>query len=205
MAYIIVVEGNIGSGKSTLLERIEERAKQTNLRVKVLKEPIDEWTQIKKDDKNILELFYDDPKQYAFEFQILVYMSLYNAIKKQSEECDILICERSLESNLHIFAQMLYDKRWISPTQFGVLKYMSETYWIRTHKRVYLSVPFSICFCRVRIRNRKGEEGITGDYLKQLQLYHRNFFSKFPFQTLLETDADANDFVESIFHMCMSK
>lgn len=201
MTYIISLEGNIGSGKSTILEKIQEKAKHTKLKIKILKEPIEKWNEIKKDGKTILELFYDDPKQYAFEFQILVYMSLYDQIKKQSKECDILICERSLESNIHIFGQMLYDKGFISPTQHSILKYMYETYTIETNKRVYLYVPFSICFCRIRIRNRSGEEGISGDYLKALQTYHRNFFEKFPYNALLETDKEIEIFIEKVLEI----
>jgi deoxyadenosine/deoxycytidine kinase len=200
MTYIYCVEGNISSGKTTLLSRIAERAKHSNLRVKVLEEPIEEWNKIMKDGKTILQLFYEDPKQYSFDFQILVYMSLYDAIKKQAEDCDILICERSLESNIHIFSQMLYDKGWISSVQFGILEFMSRTYSIPTHKRVYLFTPFSICFCRLRIRNRTGEEDITGDYLKDLQKYHRNFFEKFPYNALLENDKDISAFIDTVFN-----
>jgi deoxynucleoside kinase len=214
MCYIITLEGNIGSGKSSILNKIN-----TNDRVKVLQEPIDEWNQIKagnqrfpydpsfsvssfpkrtEDGKSILELFYDDPKQYAFEFQVLVYMSLYNAIKTQSRFCDILICERSLESNIHIFGEMLYDMGFISPTQRGILKYMYETFNIQTNKRVYLFVPYSICFCRIKIRNRPGEEKITGDYLKSLQKYHRNFFERFPYDVIIQNDKEIDNFIGSL-------
>lgn len=199
MVYVISVEGNIACGKSTLLDKIQTIATEKNIRIKVLKEPIDEWNKITLDGKSILELFYEDPKKYGFEFQFLVYMSLYDAIKVQQEDCDILICERSLESNIHIFAQMLYDKGWITSTQFSILRYMNKTFSIKTDKRVYLSTPFSICFCRVKIRNRKGEENISGDYLKTLQRYHRNFFERFPYNALLETEADINDFISNLF------
>jgi deoxyadenosine/deoxycytidine kinase len=193
MCYIISLEGNIASGKSTILDKIE-----TNDRVRILQEPIQEWNTIQKNGKPILELFYEYPAKYAFEFQVLVYMSLYNAIKKQSENCEILIIERSLESNIFIFGQMLYDKGFISPTQFSILNYMYETYRIKTNKRVYLFIPYSICFCRVRIRNRQGEEYINGDYLKLLQKYHRNFFEKFPYDVLLENEKDIDNFIKFI-------
>jgi len=180
MTFIISLEGNIGCGKSTLLERIAAASLQTSKRIRILKEPVDEWAKVKKGDKTILELFYEDPRTYAFEFQILVYMSLYNAIKKQAAECDVLICERSLESNIHIFAEMLYDKGWISESQMGVLRFMADTYKIKTDYRVYLFCPATICHYRVRERARQGEEKITLEYLHDLQTYHRNFFFKFP-------------------------
>lgn len=193
MCYIISLEGNIASGKSTILSKIEP-----NTRVKVLQEPIEEWNTIKKNGKPILELFYEYPSKYAFEFQVLVYMSLYNAIKTQSQDAEVLIIERSLESNIFIFGQMLYDKKFISPTQFSILKYMYETYRIETNKRVYLFIPYSICFCRVRIRNRPGEEYITGDYLKELQKYHRNFFEKYPYDVLLDNETKADNFITTL-------
>ena len=201
MTFIISLEGNIGSGKSTLLERIAAAQTQSKKRIHILKEPIEEWLQVKKGDKNILELFYEDPKQYAFEFQILVYMSLYNAITKQAAECDVLICERSLDSNAHIFTEMLYDKGYINESQLGVLRYMCDKYKIKTDYRVYLFCPFSICYYRMKERARKGEEGITLDYLNDLQTYHRNFFFKFPYDEKIdniESDEPLQAFIDSL-------
>lgn len=56
---IISVEGNIGAGKSTLLSLLD---------MEVIKEPVDEWENT--GGKNILEKYYEDPKRWAFTFQL---------------------------------------------------------------------------------------------------------------------------------------
>lgn len=43
--------------------------------------------------------------------------------------------------------------------------------------RLYMRTPASHCMSHVRIRNRKGEESISMEYLQQLQLIHDSFYS----------------------------
>lgn len=59
MSGIVSIEGNLGAGKSTLL---------SFLNVKTIKEPVEEWSNVA--GANILERYYNDPKRWAFTFQL---------------------------------------------------------------------------------------------------------------------------------------
>ena len=70
---IISIEGNIGSGKSTIIHNLEKKLKNSSDYV-FLREPVDIWETIKdKEDKTILEKFYQNTEKYAFAFQVMAY------------------------------------------------------------------------------------------------------------------------------------
>ena len=72
---IISIEGNIGSGKTTLLQNLKNKYKN-NPQVIFLKEPVDEWNNIKDSNgTTILEKFYLDQEKYSFAFQMMAYIS----------------------------------------------------------------------------------------------------------------------------------
>jgi deoxyadenosine/deoxycytidine kinase len=72
MPKIVSVEGNIGVGKTTMLDNIENYIRKTELRIIVMREPIEKWTKPDKDGVSILEKFYKDKEKYTFSFQVYV-------------------------------------------------------------------------------------------------------------------------------------
>jgi deoxyadenosine/deoxycytidine kinase len=136
---IVSIEGNIGSGKSTLLANLKEKFENDNTNIIFLKEPVDEWSNIKDENGvTMLEKFYSDQKKYSFPFQMMAYISRLKLLKdtvtkiKQdwrayiknrldlipSEDDDdqeiefpkyVIITERSLYTDKMVFAKMLYD------------------------------------------------------------------------------------------------
>ena len=72
---LVSIEGNIGSGKSTLLAYLKQKYGDNDTII-FLKEPVDEWEQIKDCNGNtILKKFYADQQKYAFPFQMMAYIS----------------------------------------------------------------------------------------------------------------------------------
>ena len=66
-----IIEGNIGSGKTTLVQKLRELNKY-----EVIEEPVNEWLSIKdNNNKNLLGLFYENPQQYAYLFQSIVFQT----------------------------------------------------------------------------------------------------------------------------------
>ena len=118
---IVSIEGNIGSGKSTLLENIRNFY-DNNTNVIFLREPVDDWEQIKDNEGNtMLKLFYANQEKYSFAFQMMAYISrlkiLRDTIKKiQYENKEdykkeyVIITERSLYTDREVFAKMLYNQ-----------------------------------------------------------------------------------------------
>ena len=115
---IVSIEGNIGSGKSTLLDNLRKHYND-NCHVVFLKEPVDDWEKIKDNQGNtMLKKFYADQDKYSFPFQMMAYISrlkiLRDTIKeitsKNSSENYVIITERSLYTDKHVFAKMLHDQ-----------------------------------------------------------------------------------------------
>ena len=80
---IVSIEGNIGSGKSTLIDIL----KKSNLNYVFIPEPVSLWNEIKDHDgTTILERYYQDPKSYAFSFQMMAYISRLNLLKTTVEK-----------------------------------------------------------------------------------------------------------------------
>ena len=112
MTRIFTIEGNIGSGKSTLLESLKNELIIGNQKIIFMKEPVDEWEEIKDAEGNtMLQKFYEDQDKYSFPFQMMAYISRLNLLKTTVEKNPgaIIISERSLYTDKFVFAKMLYD------------------------------------------------------------------------------------------------
>ena len=127
---IVSIEGNIGAGKSTLVQTLKE--KYTDCKdILFLQEPVDVWSQIQQDGKNMIELFYQDQRKYSFAFQILAYTTRLQTIQQTVKEAEengvrVIVMERSLEADRNIFAKMLYDQGVMEPCMYQIYEKMSD-------------------------------------------------------------------------------
>jgi deoxyadenosine/deoxycytidine kinase len=195
---IISFEGNIGAGKTTLLSELEKRY-ASSPEIRFLREPVDEWTKIKDaDGTTILSKFYADSKTYAFAFQIMAYSTRLHALKKlvaENPKCRIIICERSLDADKHIFAKMLHDDGTIESVMYQIYENYFSLYetMFRLNAVVYVNTDPDICFQRISKRAREGESTIPLDYLKNCHKYHENWLRCTDIQVLhLNTNAEAS-------------
>jgi deoxyadenosine/deoxycytidine kinase len=95
---IISVEGNIGAGKTTLLGV---------LCVETIKEPVEEWENTA--GSNILQRYYEDPKRWAFTFQL---NALHSRCKLwednlRNNEKKLFFSERSPHADRNIFGEIM--------------------------------------------------------------------------------------------------
>lgn len=188
---IISIEGNIGSGKSTLLEHLKTHL-SNNENVLFLKEPVDEWNNI-KDEKGetILAKFYAEQDKYSFSFQMMAYISRLKILKNtvnqirtsktyNSDKRYIIITERSLYTDKMVFSKMLFDT--------GKMEYINYQIYLQwfdcfieefpVQKIIYVKTEPIICHNRIQIRNRNGEDKISLDYLKSCHHYHEYMLNK---------------------------
>jgi len=179
---LISIDGNIGSGKSTLLTNLKEYYKD-NKKIIFLKEPVDEWNQIKdKYGETILTKFYKNQKKYAFSFQMMAYISRYKILKQaidNNQNC-ILITERSIYTDKYVFAKMLSESEDIEDVNYQIY-----TTWFDTlsdecviDKLVYVQAEPELCKQRIIKRAREGEEVIQIEYLKNCDKYHKTMLDK---------------------------
>lgn len=198
---IVSLEGNIGAGKSTLLENMQSRF-INHQNWLFLKEPVDLWSKIKDlSGETMLAKFYKDPSKYSFAFQIMAYttrLHLLRQLIKENPDCKVIICERSLDADKHIFAKMLHDDGKMEDVMYQVYDTYFSEYEGDYHLDavVYVDALAETCFERVGIRSRDGESSIPLAYLEQCRNYHEawlksNNESKMPVLTI-RTDAEAN-------------
>ena len=185
---IASIEGNIGSGKSTLLANLKTEFKN-NPNVIFLKEPVDEWNNIKDENGvTILEKFYSDQEKYSFSFQIMAYISrlklLKNAIDtikaKQTDEMVTIITERSLFTDKMVFAKMLYDSNKIEDINYQIYLMWFDTFAneFPVNKIIYVKADPQTCYQRIKIRHRDGEGNIPIEYLESCHQYHEKMMDK---------------------------
>ena len=174
---IISIEGNIGAGKTTIIEYLMN----TYPGIVYMKEPVDLWETIRDaDGETILSKFYESPHSYAFPFQVMAYTTRLAALKniiEQNPTASVILCERSLEADKHIFAQMLHDDGKIDNINFQIYTQLynqfSESYLV--DGIIHLDVDPYTCKDRIINRNRHGEDNISLDYLIKCDEYHKKW------------------------------
>lgn len=169
MKTIISIEGNIGAGKTTLLKELDKHYKDT---ITIILEPVEEW---KRGEENFLELFYNDPHKYAYEFQKVVLLSQIKALKNEIEngKNKIIICDRSFETTIKVFSSLLLENDLLKEEEYAELNNILNSFNIlKPSKHIYLRTDPDICLERIKKRNRLEEQNITLDYLFDLDRKH---------------------------------
>jgi deoxyadenosine/deoxycytidine kinase len=182
MSHIIIsLDGNIGAGKSTLLAEIRKSIPD----LRVVDEPVGQWTALKNNTgKNLLELFYEDKKRWAYTFQNCAILTRLKNIKEAVEELDangkgpqVILTERSVLTDKYVFAQMLRDSGDIDDLEwelydswFSIFSKQHQVNGI-----IYLSTSSTTSKDRIHIRNRQGEDRIQLDYLNALDHQHKQW------------------------------
>lgn len=177
---LITIEGNIGAGKSSILAKMKEKY-ATRRDIVFVQEPVDIWEGIcDENGTKILNLFYQNPKEYAFAFQQMAYITRVTLLRKTIREnphCKIIICERSLSADRNIFAKMLFDDGIITKVCYQIynLIYDEFTGEFPIDRCIYIDADPDVCFERIEKRARSGESGIELTYLEKCKKYHDNW------------------------------
>ena len=193
---IISIEGNIGSGKSTFVEQLKQNIK--NEKICFLEEPVDVWnTIVDKEGITILENYYKDNKKWAFSFQMMAYISRLSILKKaiESNIYEIIITERSLYTDKHVFCQMLYDNDLIEDLEFTIYnKWFEEFNILQDIQYIYLKTNPEVSYERVMKRSRTGEK-IPLSYLINCSDYHDKWLSN---EKVIIIDANVENTYENV-------
>lgn len=191
MPIIIDINANIGSGKSTLLSFFKDQSpssplfkKQNNegyYKVGFLPEPVTTWMSIKdKDGVNILTHYYQDQEKWSFAFQMMAYITRLSSFREALREnkYDIIITERSMMTDYHVFAKMLYDSGKINEIEMQIYTRWFDEFideLLCRVKTVYMCCDPSVSHGRVSKRARPGEEVIELEYLQLCHQYHEEW------------------------------
>ena len=179
---LISIEGNIGSGKTTLFNILEKKLLLNDYNnKKFMKEPIDNWLNLKDNSNtNILELFYRDKSKWSFSFQICAFISKIKELEKYLIDSDIIITERTVQTDRECFAKELYKDQSINEIDWELY---NDLYNIMVKPAyipngiVYLECNPTTCLDRINKRNRVEEIGIPQDYLNHIHTRHEEWLS----------------------------
>jgi deoxyadenosine/deoxycytidine kinase len=182
MSHIIIsLDGNIGAGKSTLLTEIRNKLHD----VHIVDEPVGQWTALKNaEGKNLLELFYEDKKRWSYTFQNCAILTRLKNIQDAVENLDatmkspqVIITERSVLTDKHVFAEMLYDAGDIDPLEWELYESWFNIFGKKHPVKaiIYVSTSSSTSKDRIEIRKRQGEDRIGIDYLDALDRQHHKW------------------------------
>jgi deoxyadenosine/deoxycytidine kinase len=193
MPTIISVEGNIGSGKSTLVSEMKKVLPSLlNNKIFFLQEPVDEWEKIRDTNgESIITKFYRDQNKYAFSFQMMAYISRLKTLMETIDKIPsnaVIICERSVWTDKHIFAKMLYEDGNIEEINYIIYNKWFD-FFIKGSSLdgiIYLNTDPNTCLERVLKRKRDGEK-IPLEYLEKCHNYHLDWF-KIANQSMLSLD-----------------
>lgn len=178
---IISIEGNIGSGKSTLLKNLQEKFQDKNY--VFVKEPVDLWEHVTDEEGiTILENFYKEPTKYSFAFQMMAFTTRMSVLKEavsENPDAEVIICERSIEADRHVFAKMLYDDKLMNKMEYKIYTDLAKEYIDDNpiDAIVYFYTTSEKCIERIIKRSRTGESNIESAYLEKCEVYHNRWLS----------------------------
>jgi deoxyadenosine/deoxycytidine kinase len=108
----------------------------------------------------------------------------------------IIICERSILTDKHIFAKMLHDTQDMEDVEWELYNNLFNSVCknISVAGLIYISTSATTSNQRIHERNRAGEDNIPIEYLNQLHHYHQQWVRTTNLQTLtLSTETNDPD------------
>ena len=183
----IAVAGNIGSGKTTLTEKL---AKHYN------------WQPRYEDVESnpYLNDFYQDMPRWSFNLQIYFLNSRLQQLVEIQEGSEIVIQDRTIYEDAHIFAPNLHEMGLMSKRDFE--NYIS---FFRTISKkvnapdllIYLKASLGTLVGQIERRGRDYEDNIRLDYLKQLNQYYDNWIENYKEGPLLVINVDDLNYADN--------
>lgn len=190
---LIVLAGTIGAGKSSLAAALGEY-----LGTDVFYEAVD--------NNPVLDLYYQDPKKYAFLLQIFFLNKRFKSIK-EAYKADNNILDRSIFED-ELFLKLNYKNGNVTKTELEIyqelLSNMLEELEGMPKKRpdllIYIDVSFDKMLERIEKRGRSFEQvdGNPGleDYYYQVHGEYPEWYDQYDVSPKMKIDGDTLDFVQ---------
>lgn len=191
---LIVLAGTIGAGKSSLAAALGE-----HLGTDVFYEAVD--------NNPVLDLYYQDPKKYAFLLQIFFLNKRFQSIK-EAYKADNNILDRSIFED-ELFLTLNYKNGNVTKTELDIYKEllanMLEELDGMPKKSpdllVYIDVSFETMLERIGKRGRSFEQIKDNPdlhaYYQQVHNEYPEWYENYSVSPKIRIDGDKLDFVEN--------
>jgi deoxyadenosine/deoxycytidine kinase len=184
----IAVAGNIGCGKTTLVEKLSRHYNWSPLYESVEHNPY-------------LRDFYEDMTRWAFHLQIYFLNSRFNQVRQIRESERIVVQDRTIYEDAHIFAANLHRSGHINDRDYKSYLdiYRSMINFVQPPDLlIYLKADIPKLVRQISKRNRDFEFNIKLEYLKNLNEHYEEWIGNYKEGKLLIIDVTDMDFVEQV-------
>ena len=181
----IAIAGNIGAGKTSLTELL---AKHYN------------WEPHYEDviDNPYLDDFYNHMERWSFNLQVYFLRSRFEQLLSFRENKKIVIQDRTIYEDAHIFAPNLNAMGLMNQRDFknykGIFELM-ESLIQGPDLLIYLRSSIPNLVNKIHKRGREYESSISIDYLSRLNERYEAWISSYDDSKLIIIDVDSLDFV----------
>ncbi|HGK7091807.1 TPA: deoxynucleoside kinase [Streptococcus agalactiae] len=191
---LIVLAGTIGAGKSSLAAALGQ-----HLGTDVFYEAVD--------NNPVLDLYYQDPKKYAFLLQIFFLNKRFQSIK-EAYKANNNVLDRSIFED-ELFLTLNYKNGNVTKTELDIYKEllanMLEELEGMPKKRpdllVYIYVSFDKMLERIDKRGRSFEQVDSNpelyDYYKQVHSEYPEWYENYDVSPKIRIDGNKLDFVKN--------
>jgi deoxyadenosine/deoxycytidine kinase len=183
----IAIAGNIGAGKTTLTKTL---AKHFN------------WFPHYEDVENnpYLNDFYNEMQRWSFNLQIYFLNSRLKQLIDIKNGTEIVIQDRTIYEDAHIFAPNLHEMGLMSKRDFE--NYSSFFLTLKNlvappDLLIYLRASVPTLVGQIQKRGREYEDNIRLDYLKRLNEYYNSWIESYKDGPLLIIDIDKTNFADN--------
>ena len=207
--FHIAIEGNVGAGKSTLLQGLDTILKSKGKSVVMLPEPVYEWISFGSQKVNYLRKMYLNPEAFGMKFQVVATLTKIEQLTLNCPGSEILLVERSLAAQKHVFLSALTEAKHISLEDGEILDRLLEAVcqidFAIPDLTIYLRTSPEVALGRVKTRARPEEEGLTLTDICRLHRLHELWLFQSPRVLVVDADRLENIRPQTIFEDLLKK
>lgn len=192
---LIVLAGTIGAGKSSLAAALGE-----HLGTEVFYEAVD--------NNPVLDLYYQDPKKYAFLLQIFFLNKRFQSIK-EAYKADNTVLDRSIFED-ELFLTLNYKNGNVTKTELDIYKELLSNMLEELEGMpkkspdllIYIDVSFEKMLERITKRGRSYEQISDNpdlyEYYQQVHDEYPNWYDNYDASPKIRIDGNKLDFVNNV-------
>ncbi len=171
-----IVEGNIGAGKSTFLKILKQY-----LNVQIVLEPHEQWQSVGSGTDNLLDMFYKDPKRWAYTFQSYAFVSrvMNQEAHAKTNPYTVQVLERSVYSDRYCFAKNCFELGYMNALEWKLYQewfsWLITNYVPKPSGFIYLRTDPKVSYERLKKRSRQEEAMVALEYIVRLHDKHEDW------------------------------